>query len=85
MKIFREREVEKCLFNDALNCSDYLASRCERNTRVWVPSGITMRKKQRSIHGKNLSQCHVLYHKCSICWPKIGHGFGVERPAINCL
>jgi hypothetical protein len=45
------REREKCLFDDAVNCSDYVASRYERNTRLWDPSGITMRKKQQSIHG----------------------------------
>jgi len=73
------------LFDDALNCTDYVASKDERNTRVWYPTGITMRKKEQSIHGKNVSQCHVVYHKFSIRQPKIGHGFGVEIPAINCL
>jgi len=34
---------------------------------------------------KNLSHCHVVYRKFSICRLKNGHGFGVKRPAKNCL
>lgn len=42
-------------------------------------------KKTAKYPWKKLSQCHVVCHKCSVYGSKIGHGFGVERPAINCL